>query len=806
MRRISPALIAVALFLAVLVPTPALADGPDCFPYETTSAWSDPLGLDEPVVAIAGSEGLLACATAARLFLVDVTDPAAPAVLGSTDLAAPATVLAICGTHVVAGGQLAHLYDIADPTTPMLVATENLLSTVRDLAAGPHWLAAVTDHGALHVWRRPLDPAFVADWTVSAAGHVHGVAAWQERLVAAADELVVLAVPAAGEPGTPVVERSFRPVPEPYWGRPLDLAVAGDVALVSFEWWIPVAAPAAGHRVDGGDERPQAAGRDEPLEPALLVGVDLAATADPGQHPASYRQLMHAPRPALASTGTALAVAGESLLVCTPDALLAGPWLQPALAFPSDLETRLAGAGSLLARLDGGVVRLLPTAPVVAADPLVQSPAVRRGRLLGRWTTHDTADHPLQTVYERQLLYHEDPRAPRLVATFSMVDHLELGHGAQLVAADGALAVVEIYDATGPFARQLHDGSLPDPAPVPLDVPMEELALSGPRLVAAAGGDLVCVDLADPAAPQDAGSLALGAGGIVRLEFLDPHHVLAWTHAHWATVDVSDLDAPQLVAMAPRAGGPLGVANGLVFTRDDGGTMSIHDLQLQLVGQVSGQGFASAMASRGDLVAVAWRDEGVDLVDLSDPGQPTRLQRTVDPGGQYVYGLGFGEPASGGEVVHLAMGRNGVQVALLHPAAGGRILGGVGEDATALTVTDVGVLMPRSSWPLQCGVITATGPQVPAAARPLLTVAPNPFNPRTSIRFAVPRPGPATLSLLDLRGRLVRRLADGDLAAGQHTRVWDGTDRHGRPVSAGVYLLQLRTSGGVATGRLALVR
>ena len=87
-----------------------------------------------------------------------------------------------------------------------------------------------------------------------------------------------------------------------------------------------------------------------------------------------------------------------------------------------------------------------------------------------------------------------------------------------------------------------------------------------------------------------------------------------------------------------------------------------------------------------------------------------------------------------------------------------------------------------------------------------LTVAPNPFNPRTAISFDLAAAGPATLRLYDPRGRLVRILMQADLAAGRHEVIWDGRDGAGRPCAAGVYLARLESGRTTRTGRMLLVR
>jgi hypothetical protein len=83
---------------------------------------------------------------------------------------------------------------------------------------------------------------------------------------------------------------------------------------------------------------------------------------------------------------------------------------------------------------------------------------------------------------------------------------------------------------------------------------------------------------------------------------------------------------------------------------------------------------------------------------------------------------------------------------------------------------------------------------------------PNPFNPSTTIRFSVPAAGRAQLAILDLRGRRIATLVDGELAAGTHAVVWDGRDSGGAATASGVYLYRLTTSTGVATRRLTLVK
>jgi len=88
-----------------------------------------------------------------------------------------------------------------------------------------------------------------------------------------------------------------------------------------------------------------------------------------------------------------------------------------------------------------------------------------------------------------------------------------------------------------------------------------------------------------------------------------------------------------------------------------------------------------------------------------------------------------------------------------------------------------------------------------------LHVAPNPFNPRTAIKFSLHRQEKVSLTVYDLSGRRVRTLiADETLAVGEHEVFWQGQDQIGRPASAGVYFYRLEAGQFRATQRMMLVK
>jgi hypothetical protein len=124
-----------------------------------------------------------------------------------------------------------------------------------------------------------------------------------------------------------------------------------------------------------------------------------------------------------------------------------------------------------------------------------------------------------------------------------------------------------------------------------------------------------------------------------------------------------------------------------------------------------------------------------------------------------------------------------------------------------VTITDV-----ATTWGVPTVLNVALPPEggtgTPAAASPtrLVGAHPNPFNPKTALRFELRTAGPARLTVIDVAGRVVRRLVDGPLEAGAHAAQWDGTDEAGRPVAGGIYLVRFE-AGGFSDGiKLVLMK
>jgi hypothetical protein len=81
--------------------------------------------------------------------------------------------------------------------------------------------------------------------------------------------------------------------------------------------------------------------------------------------------------------------------------------------------------------------------------------------------------------------------------------------------------------------------------------------------------------------------------------------------------------------------------------------------------------------------------------------------------------------------------------------------------------------------------------------------APNPARGTVRLSFDLPRATRVRMDVLDVQGRLVATLADGEFGAGRHERAWDGATTRGR--AAGLYFVRLRTPDGRLVRRVVLL-
>ena len=88
--------------------------------------------------------------------------------------------------------------------------------------------------------------------------------------------------------------------------------------------------------------------------------------------------------------------------------------------------------------------------------------------------------------------------------------------------------------------------------------------------------------------------------------------------------------------------------------------------------------------------------------------------------------------------------------------------------------------------------------QVLPAAFSLADNFPNPFNPATTIQYALPQAADVELTVYNVVGQVVRTLVAEHQSAGRYTVEWDATDASGHSLSAGLYFYRLQAGGEFA--------
>jgi len=125
----------------------------------------------------------------------------------------------------------------------------------------------------------------------------------------------------------------------------------------------------------------------------------------------------------------------------------------------------------------------------------------------------------------------------------------------------------------------------------------------------------------------------------------------------------------------------------------------------------------------------------------------------------------------------------------------------IGDDYTLVMVDNSGIRYAAgytTVWPVHVSDDGAPGlPKDFALAQNY----PNPFNPTTTIRYDLPQSGQVRLTIFNLLGQEVARLADGRQVAGSHTISWDAAD-----LPSGIYLCRMEAEGFTQTRKLMLLK
>ena len=137
------------------------------------------------------------------------------------------------------------------------------------------------------------------------------------------------------------------------------------------------------------------------------------------------------------------------------------------------------------------------------------------------------------------------------------------------------------------------------------------------------------------------------------------------------------------------------------------------------------------------------------------------------------------------------------------------------KNGLSFTCTDESCL-PGSTYKyrVECGVEGAArrvlfeteAITIPALPVTLYQNHPNPFNPRTVIRFYLPEAQEIVLDVYNVAGERVARLAEGNWEKGYHEVIWDGRNGSGTVCSSGVYFSRLKAGKSTEVRKMILLR
>jgi hypothetical protein len=128
------------------------------------------------------------------------------------------------------------------------------------------------------------------------------------------------------------------------------------------------------------------------------------------------------------------------------------------------------------------------------------------------------------------------------------------------------------------------------------------------------------------------------------------------------------------------------------------------------------------------------------------------------------------------------------------------------EDYFNETVEDVVIVLDQSTE-LNFSILpVANEDNLEVVATQLNGNYPNPFNPTTTISYAIKEPANVSIDIYNIKGQMIRSLVNEAKTTGQHTVVWDGKDRQGKTVGNGVYQYVLKAGTHKETRRMTLTK
>ena len=86
------------------------------------------------------------------------------------------------------------------------------------------------------------------------------------------------------------------------------------------------------------------------------------------------------------------------------------------------------------------------------------------------------------------------------------------------------------------------------------------------------------------------------------------------------------------------------------------------------------------------------------------------------------------------------------------------------------------------------------------------SVYPNPFNDHVNISISLIRLSDVSIDIVDVEGRVIKQLHDGELGKGIHNINWNTSDKNGVHLGYGVYFARIKTDAGTVVRKIVKLK
>jgi len=83
---------------------------------------------------------------------------------------------------------------------------------------------------------------------------------------------------------------------------------------------------------------------------------------------------------------------------------------------------------------------------------------------------------------------------------------------------------------------------------------------------------------------------------------------------------------------------------------------------------------------------------------------------------------------------------------------------------------------------------------------------PNPFNPSTTIKYAIPQQSFVVIKVYDIVGREVKTLVNAELSPGNYSVQWNGNNNYGSQVASGIYFYRVIAGNFIQVKKMILLK